>query len=101
VPDTAAGNRSLGDASSQAPRGVPNFEYGGPDREALNRRTLMQTHKVEGQADINVNVNAPPGTRGEGKSAALFKPIAMTRQTQMAHTSQGPSGVAGGEFGGS
>jgi hypothetical protein len=80
-----------------------HFEYGGPGgagREALNRRALTpQTHKVEGSANINVNVAAPPGTRVEGKSAGLFKPIQMNRQVQMAHAAQGPSHAAGAEFG--
>jgi hypothetical protein len=81
-----------------------NFERGAAggvvgDRGELNRRALIpQTHRVEGSADINVNVSAPPGTRVTGKSAGLFKPIAMTRQTQMAHAAQGPSTAAGAEF---
>jgi hypothetical protein len=53
------------------------------------------THRVEGSASIDVNVSPPPGTRVEGKSAGLFKPIAMNRQVQMAHASQGPSTAAG------
>jgi hypothetical protein len=80
-----------------------HYEYGGPGgagRDALNRKALMpQIHKVEGQASIDVNVSAPPGTEVKGKSAGLFKPIAMTRQVQMAPASQGPSIAAGAEFG--
>ena len=75
---------------------------GGIDRGALNRGILnppSMMHRVEGSASIDVNVSAPPGTRVEGKSAGLFKPIQMSRQVQMAHTAQGPSGVAGGQFG--
>jgi hypothetical protein len=79
-----------------------HFEYGGGGtlgREALNRKALSPvTHKVEGSASIDVNVSAPPGTSVTGKSAGLFKPIAMTRQTQMAHAAQGPHVAGGAEF---
>jgi hypothetical protein len=76
---------------------------GGLDRGALNRGILnppSMMHRVEGSASIDVNVNAPPGTNVSGKSAGLFKPIALNRQTQMARTVPGPAGVAGSQFGG-
>ena len=57
-------------------------------------------HRVEGSASIDVNVNAPPGTNVSGKSAGLFKPIALNRQTKMARTMPGPEGVACAQFGG-
>jgi hypothetical protein len=73
---------------------------GGLDRGMLNRGALgAMMHNVTGSADINVNVAAPPGTRVAAKSGGLFKPVAMTRQTQMMHTQGGPHHTGDFEFG--
>jgi hypothetical protein len=63
----------------------------------LNRGAL--SHTVTGSAEINVNIAAPPGTQvAASRRGNLFKPIAMTRQTQMAHAHKGPA-VGDFEFG--
>jgi uncharacterized protein (TIGR02594 family) len=67
----------------------------------LNRGVLNagMNHTVTGSADINVNVAAPPGTNVAAKSAGLFKPVALTRQTQMMRTQGGPHNVGNFDFG--
>jgi hypothetical protein len=42
---------------------------------------------------------APPETRVAAHSGGLFKPVTMTRQTQMVHTQGGPHMPGGAEFG--
>jgi hypothetical protein len=74
---------------------------GALDRGALNRGMLnpaAMMHRVEGSASIDINVSAPPGTRVAAQSGGLFKPVALTRQTQMMPTQGGPHLPGGTEF---
>jgi hypothetical protein len=73
----------------------------GAGRAALNRGALYYPvhHTVTGSASIDVNVAAPPGTRVAASSAGMFKPVSMTRQTQMMRTQGGPHNVGNFDFG--
>jgi hypothetical protein len=96
-PGATAGFESSFLASGYSFRRPPELEG---DRGALNRAALTpMTHKVEGTGRIDVNVNAPPGTRVAAKSGGLFNPVSMTRQTMMHHTQGGPHHTSDFEFG--
>jgi hypothetical protein len=66
----------------------------GASRLARDGSALDQTHKIQGSANIDVNVNAPPGTNVRARSAGLFKQTRLTRQTQMPVAAGGPEGPA-------
>jgi hypothetical protein len=55
----------------------------GASRLARDGSALDQTHRIEGSANIDVNVNAPHGTNVRANANGLFKKTRLTRQTQM------------------
>jgi hypothetical protein len=63
-------------------------------RLARDGSALDRTHRIEGSANIDVNVNAPHGTNVRARSAGLFKQTRLTRQTQMPLAEAGPAGPA-------
>lgn len=74
--------------------GLPGEQKTAAARLARDGSALDQTHRVEGHANIDVNVNAPPGTNVRARAAGLFKQTRLTRQTQMPLAAGGPAGPA-------
>ena len=48
------------------------------------------THKVSGEASLDINVNAPAGTTLKQSHRGLFKRVRTNRQVQMAPAATGP-----------
>jgi hypothetical protein len=57
--------------------------------ETIDRAALYgslrgeQTHRVEGNASLTVDVNAPPGTQVNADADDFFHPVTISRQMQM------------------
>ena len=64
-------------------------------RDAVIRRSLdgmaNNVHKVQGNASIRVDVNAPKNTHVGAEASGLFNTIETYRQTQMAAAQRGPA----------
>jgi hypothetical protein len=61
-----------------------------PVRPCINGRRSQPTTKVEGSANLNVNVKAPRGTNVQAEADGLFKKVEVNRQTQMEPAKVGP-----------
>jgi hypothetical protein len=88
---------------SGAPFDYPHIQEvpGGPSfldpqiaRLSRDGSALDRTHRIEGSANIDVNVNAPAGTNVRANAGGLFKKTRLTRQTQMPLAEAGPVGPA-------
>ncbi len=89
--------KSAADVAAQPPRTPGWPQRGNLTEEALlahARRSLDADQngatKVEGNAKIRVDVNAPKGTNVGAEASGLFSTIETYRQTQMAAAQRGP-----------
>ena len=57
----------------------------------LDRRALNDNNKIQSSGSLDVNVNAPPGTKVDYNGNNLLRATSMQRQTQMLPTDTGPS----------
>jgi hypothetical protein len=73
---------------------VGNPAYG--NLASIDGSKLDQVHRVEGDASIHVNVNAPHGTSVRASSSGIFKRTHFARQTQMPLAQSGPATPASG-----
>jgi hypothetical protein len=66
-----------------------------PDTSAMDRSLFYQSGimgKIEGGADININVNAPRGTSVDAQSRGIFKETTINRQQQMGIANEASDG---------
>jgi hypothetical protein len=66
------------------------------DRAAVNGAMGTSAQKIEGAADLNVKVTAPPGTSVSSSSSGIFQRPNIERNIQMMPSSSGPAqGISG------
>jgi len=87
----ASGSVGFGGGPQTFKAGGERFGIEQADRSYMDAMMKREINaRVEGTGKIQVDVNAPPGTRVDAQGGGLFKEVEMNRQMQMAPAASGP-----------